>query len=85
MTVEKIEALTLMVRAVTWIILLLLFSAWLFWPMPFDSTDNPPHRSGMSVKTDCATGLQYLSAGRGLIPRMTVSGDHMTGICVGVK
>lgn len=43
----------------------------------YDATDpaSHSHRSGLSIKTDCGTGVQYLvSANGGLTPRLDVTG-----------
>lgn len=44
---------------------------------PYDDTDSPPHRSGMAVHTDALTGCQYLSAGRGITPRLDADGRQV--------
>ena len=48
----------------------------------YDSTDNlaSGERSHMVVRTDCLTGLQYLSDG-GLTPRIGVGGKQMRAAC----
>ena len=48
----------------------------------FDSTDNlaSGERSHMEIRTDCLTGLQYLSDG-GLTPRMGLDGKQMREAC----
>lgn len=43
---------------------------------PYDSTDPPGGRSGMSIYVDHATGCEYLSR-RGLTPRLDGQGRHM--------
>ena len=48
---------------------------------PYDDTDGSS-RSGMEIFTDCRTGLQYLSAGRGgLSPRLDVNGRQIVEPC----
>ena len=43
-----------------------------------DSDRDAWHRSGLTVHTDHATGLQYLSAPRcGMVPRLDVEGRHI--------
>ena len=43
-----------------------------------DDTDKDgKDRSGMSLHTDYKTGLQYLSKGSALIPRLDINGKHM--------
>jgi hypothetical protein len=47
----------------------------------FDDTDGTS-RSGMVVKTDCRTGLQYLATpDGGLTPRLDASGAHISEPC----
>lgn len=51
--------------------------------MSADDTDGPGERSGLALRTDAATGCQYLeSRYGGLIPRHDRDGRH---ICAGVK
>jgi len=50
------------------------------WAVPFDSTDAPDKRSGLSLMIDHKTGCQYLSKGSGLWPRFNRNGVH---ICLG--
>lgn len=49
-------------------------------PLWRDSTDPPwPYRSGLSIRTDAATGCEYLETSGGAItPRMDASG-HQRG------
>ena len=43
-----------------------------------DNTDEDGfNRSGMILHTDYGTGLQYLSRGDKLIPRVDIDGNHM--------
>ena len=45
-----------------------------------DSTDKSRwNRSGITLQTDAKTGLQYLSCGGGLTPRLDKQGKHMRG------
>jgi hypothetical protein len=44
--------------------------------LPYDSTDPPGGRSGMTIYTDQATGCEYLS-NRGLTPRVDGKGRHL--------
>ncbi len=48
---------------------------------PFDATDAPPVRSGLSLYTDAATGCQYVTAGwfGGPVPRLGRDGKQMCG------
>lgn len=46
------------------------------WVLPYDSTDPPGGRSGMTIRVDHATGCEYLSR-RGLTPRLDGQGRHM--------
>ena len=53
--------------------LIVLFFLWAVTlePAPYDSTDEPPQRSGMTLHTDALTGCQYLGLpSGGLTPRM---------------
>lgn len=43
---------------------------------PYDSTDPPGGRSGLSIYVDHATGCEYLSR-HGLTPRLDGQGRHM--------
>lgn len=44
----------------------------------YDDTDKPPHRSGLAIKTDHGTGLQYLTTAKGgITPRLDAQGNHM--------
>ena len=38
-------------------------------------------RSGMSVRTDCLTGLQYLATTSGLTPRLSTDGKQIRRAC----
>lgn len=62
--------------AVVWVLSYLL-SVLPFWR---DSTDPPwPHRSGMVIRTDAATGCEYLeTSDGGITPRMD-GGGHQRG------
>lgn len=43
-----------------------------------DNSDGANRRSGMIIRTDCLTGLQYLSSTRGsLTPRMGADGKQV--------
>ena len=42
-----------------------------------DSDKNGWTRSGVSVITDYKTGLQYLSRGGAMIPRVDINGKHI--------
>lgn len=47
-------------------------------PPPFDDSDLPGARSGMSVRTDHLTGCQYLAAPLGgLTPRLEMDGRQV--------
>ena len=54
-------------------ILLLLGSA-----IPKDNSDGAYHRSGLVVRTDCLTGLQYLETMKwGIQPRFDAEGQQV--------
>lgn len=61
---------------IAWIIIYWLAYGWYgFTGCMQDSTDkNSWNRSGMRVYTDNATGVQYLSTGQGLTPRLNADG-----------
>ena len=46
---------------------------------PFDDTDAPPSRSGVSLVTDALTGCQYLKAPLfgSITPRMSADGKQI--------
>ena len=47
-----------------------------------DTTDSPSSRSGLEIKTDCMTGLQYLTtASGGLTPRIGSDSKQMLEAC----
>ena len=51
---------------------------WAFCPYGKDSTDPKWGRSGLIVRTDNKTGLQYLqSSGGHLVPRLDKDGNQM--------
>lgn len=53
------------------------------FPPSYDATDPPGGgRSGLSILTDCETGLQYLTASSGgLTPRLDEAGKQMRIKC----
>lgn len=59
-----------------WVFAALAFS---LLPLGRDSTDGPwPHRSGVDVVTDAATGCQYLrTSGGGITPRVDGHGKQL--------
>lgn len=58
----------------------LLLGEWLDQYAPYDSTDNPPNRSGMEIHVDHLTGCEYLEGGLGgLTPRLNRNGKPMCG------
>jgi hypothetical protein len=63
------------------IILILSFAAVYTWsrlPIYRDATDPPGGRSGLILRTDAETGLQYLESHSGfLIPRIGTDGRQM--------
>ena len=56
----------------------ILMLIWIFIPYGKDSTDPKWGRSGLIVRTDNKTGLQYLqSSGGHLVPRLDKDGNQM--------
>lgn len=57
------------------------FSCVYLWnrlPIYRDATDPPGGRSGLTLRTDAETGMQYLESHSGfLIPRLDANGRHM--------
>lgn len=49
-----------------------------------DSTDSESERSGMTPRTDNASGCQYLTFGSSITPRMEADGKTHMG-CKGVQ
>jgi len=47
----------------------------------WDATDGHSERSGMEIRTDCATGVQYLQGNDGLTPRLDANGKIMVRAC----
>lgn len=45
--------------------------------VPYDDTDPPDGRSGMTLLTDHGTGCQYLYRSGAITPRMDANGKHM--------
>ncbi|EPX76743.1 hypothetical protein [Salipiger mucosus] len=46
--------------------------------LPRDDTDGPVQRSGLTLHTDCGTGVQYLSRDGYLVPRRDADGNIVT-------
>lgn len=45
---------------------------------PFDDSDRPPNRSGLSVRIDARTGCHYLGNGsQGITPRLASDGRQI--------
>lgn len=44
---------------------------------PFDDSDSPPNRSGLTIRRDALTGCEYVSTSRGLHPRMDANGRQI--------
>jgi hypothetical protein len=60
---------------------LMLSAAATYWRIGYDDTDGR-YRSGLAIKTDCLTGLQYLTTGQGgLTPRLGVDGHQVKRSC----
>lgn len=55
--------------------------AWAFLPIGRDSTDGSG-RSNLEIRTDCLTGLQYLTSSKGgLTPRIGYDGKQIKMSC----
>ena len=60
----------------------IIFLVFRFTDFHRDETDAESFRSGLEIKTDCLTGLQYLAtASGGLTPRVGSDGKQMMEAC----